>query len=394
MSKSRSKTAFILPQPEARLKVHSDRLTQSIRRRIGNGGPISFHDYMEMALYEPGLGYYSAGMAKLGPAGDFITAPELGPLFARCLAQTITAAAGILGSYCIMELGAGSGVLAADLLDALQDHPPANYLILERSADLADRQHSLLRHRHPEYFGRIQWLQKPPAEISGIIIGNEIVDALPVERFVIVGDSILQSMVDDVGGKLTATTRPAPARLAAQVERVIPFEVASSKVPYHSEINTYLPAWLNGISAGLKSGLLILSDFGYPRKDYYHPDRNRGTLLCHYRHRVHDDTLFWPGLQDITASVDFTALAEAGDVAGLDLLAYTSQAGFMIDAGLMDVMTDPEQLELRERISQANQIKRLTLPGEMGERFQFMLMGRNMPADLPGMKAPDHRYRL
>ncbi len=394
MPQSTSKTAFILPQPDAKLKAHSDQLTRKILARIRTEGPISFHDYMEMALYEPGLGYYSAGMTKLGPHGDFITAPELGPLFARCLAQTISAAAGILGSYSIMEVGAGSGALAGDLLDALSGNPPAKYLVLERSADLIERQRDLITLRHPELSARVEWLVEPPADFCGIIIGNEIVDALPVERFTISEGVIHQLMIGALDGRLAQMTRPAPAELSRQVARVIPGKHAKLAGPYESEINTYLPAWLAGLTSGLTRGLVILSDYGYPRGEYYYEQRNRGTLLCHYRHRAHDDALFWPGLQDITASVDFTALAEAGEAADLDLLAYTSQAGFMIAAGLMDVMTDPELLDERGRIAQANQVKQLTLPSEMGERFQFMLMGRNMPADLPGMAGPDFCYRL
>lgn len=388
------KTAFILPQPETKLKEHSARLTASILHRIGKQGPISFHDYMEMALYEPGLGYYSAGLAKFGRDGDFITSPELGPLFARCLAQTINAAATCLGEYSVLELGAGSGALAADLLDSLANNLPANYLVLERSADMADRQRKLLTQRHPGYFDRVQWLSQPPAQFDGIIIGNEIVDALPVERFIISEGSVLQSMIGEESGQLTELTRPAPEQLEAQILRLVPAELLSQPGSYRSEINLYLPAWLRGVTGGMKSGLVILSDYGYPRRDYYQPDRNRGTLLCHYRHRAHEDALFWPGLQDITASVDFTALAEAGDAAGLDLLAYTSQAGFMLDAGLAELMDDPEQLGDHARLEQANQVKQLTLPGEMGERFQFMLMGRNMPGNLPGMNGPDYCHRL
>jgi SAM-dependent MidA family methyltransferase len=333
-------------------------------------------------------------MAKLGPGGDFITAPELGSLFARCLAQTISAAGTQLGNYSVLELGAGSGVLAADLLDALQGNLPERYLILERSADMVDRQRSLLRDRQPDFHERIQWLQEPPANFTGVIIGNEIVDALPMERFVIADGSILQTMVGEAGGELQELSRPAPAGLAEQVSMVLPQDLMTSAGPYQSEINPHLASWLHGIASGLDSGLLILSDYGYPRREYYHPDRNRGTMLCHYRHRAHDDALFWPGLQDITASVEFTAVAEAGVATGLDLLAYTSQAGYLISAGLENAMTDPEQLDGRGRLVQAQQIKRLTLPGDMGERFQFMLLGRNMAEDLPGMTGPDLRYRL
>ena len=394
MPGSMLKTAFILPEPDVKLKVHSEQLSLRILRRIKQQGPISFHDYMEMALYEPGLGYYSAGMAKLGAGGDFITAPELGTVFARCLANTITAAAQSLASYSILELGAGSGALAADLLDALADKPPAKYLILERSADLAERQRRLLEERHSEYISRIQWIQEPPADFNGIILGNEIVDALPVERFVIQDGTICQSMISSEDDTLVETRRPAPDELSAMICNAFSADPAMLNSPYQSEINTYLDAWLLGISEGLHSGLIILSDYGYPRSDYYHEERNRGTLLCHYRHRAHDDALFWPGLQDITASVDFTALAGASEAAGLDLLAYTSQSGYLIDAGLMDVIADLEDMDERARLECANEVKQLTLPSEMGERFQFMIMGRNMPADLPGMNGPDLFYRL
>lgn len=388
------KTAFILPQPGPELKEHSARLAEKILDRISVDGPVSFHDYMEMALYEPGLGYYSAGMTKFGREGDFVTAPELGPLFARCLGRTVNAAASHLGAYSVLELGAGSGRLAVDLLDCLSANPPETYFILERSADMRDRQQQLLNERHPGFSDRVQWLQQPPASFDGIIIGNEIVDALPVERFSLAAGEVRQCLVGEQAGRLQELIRPAPADLARQVTGALPVAIDSYPDDYQSEINLYLPAWLDGITRGLGSGLVILCDYGYVQKEYYHPERSRGTLLCHYRHRAHDDALFWPGLQDITASVDFTALAEAGTAANLDLLAYTSQAGFLIDAGLPEMLEDPSRLDERGRLTQADQVKKLTLPGEMGERFQFMLMGRNLPGDLPGMNGPDYRYRL
>ena len=264
----------------------------------------------------------------------------------------------------------------------------------QRSADLAERQRRLLEERHSEYISRIQWIQEPPADFNGIILGNEIVDALPVERFVIQDGTICQSMISSEDDTLVETRRPAPDELSAMICNAFSADPAMLNSPYQSEINTYLDAWLLGISEGLHSGLIILSDYGYPRSDYYHEERNRGTLLCHYRHRAHDDALFWPGLQDITASVDFTALAGASEAAGLDLLAYTSQSGYLIDAGLMDVIADLEDMDERARLECANEVKQLTLPSEMGERFQFMIMGRNMPADLPGMNGPDLFYRL
>ena len=383
---------LILPEPNDELKRHSAELHNRICAEILSDGAMPFSRYMEMALYEPGLGYYSAGLHKLGEAGDFVTAPELGNIFARCLARQVDQAAFELTAYEILEVGAGTGQLASDLLAALVENPPARYRILERSGDLRRVQRDKLLREHPGWSDRLEWLDEPPGEPwQGVIIANEVIDALPVERFRISGGKVQQLLVGLEQGRLCWLETTAPDALKAETLRVLGGDIADG---YSSEICTMLPAWLSGLTGMLERGCALFVDYGYPRREYYSPQRSMGTLVCHYRHRGHDDAFFYPGLQDISAFVDFTALAEASSHCGLECSGYTNQAMFLFGSGLEQALQELEQMPDRKRLEQASQVRQLTMPGIMGEKFQVMALSRNLDIELRGFGLLDLRHRL
>ncbi len=390
----------ILPEPPEELKRLSAELSTVIREKITINGPIPFPEYMEMALYEPGLGYYSAGLQKFGEGGDFVTAPQLGNVFARCLAKQIEQIGNELGRYEIVEVGAGSGVLAADILQALQEnHLPTRYRILERSAHLRQVQKETLEQLVPQWMDRISWLDEPPSEDwQGIFLANEVLDALVVERFCVENDGIRQMQVIAGSDGFEWFKGPCPQTMQEQIQAVLSSLDQLPGTGYCSELNTSLPAWLQAVSASLQKGLALFIDYGYARRDYYRPQRRDGTLICHYQHRAHDDPFSWPGLTDISASVDFTALAEAADFCGLEVSGYASQAMFLLACGLDEILAQFESLSERERLKMNNQVRSLTLPGEMGERFQVMALSRGLDEDLSedlrGFSLTDLRYRL
>ena len=393
-------TRVILPEPPEELKCLSENLAAVIRARIEQNGSISFSEYMEMALYEPGLGYYSAGLQKFGEGGDFITAPQLGDVFARCLAKQVGQISKELGEYEIIEAGAGSGVLAADLLNALQDNqPPARYRILERSAHLRQVQRETLERSVPQWMDRISWLDQPPeTDWQGIFIANEVLDALTVELFCCANEGIRQMRVVNGPDGFAWDQGQCPPLMAAKIQSTLASLESLPTNGYQSEINTALPAWLDSVTASLHKGAALFIDYGYPRQEYYLPQRRNGTLICHYRHRAHDDPFVWPGLTDISASVDFTALAEAADSCGFEVSGYTSQAMFLLGCGLEDVIMSLQSLSEKDRVMKNIEVRKLTLPAEMGERFQVMALCRDLSEELSeslrGFSLRDLRYRL
>ena len=393
-------TRVILPEPPEELKCLSENLAAVIRARIEQNGSISFSEYMEMALYEPGLGYYSAGLQKFGEGGDFITAPQLGDVFARCLAKQVGQISKELGEYEIIEAGAGSGVLAADLLDALQDNqPPARYRILERSAHLRQVQRETLERSVPQWMDRISWLDRPPeTDWQGVFIANEVLDALTVELFCRANEGIRQMRVVNGPDGFAWDQGQCPPLMAAKFQSTLASLESPPTDGYQSEINTTLPAWLESVTASLHKGAALFIDYGYPRQEYYLPQRRNGTLICHYRHRAHDDPFVWPGLTDISASVDFTALAEAADSCGFEVSGYTSQAMFLLGCGLEDVIMSLQSLSEKDRVMKNIEVRKLTLPAEMGERFQVMALCRDLSEELSeslrGFSLRDLRYRL
>ncbi len=390
----------ILPEPPEELKLVSDKLARIIRAKIELNGAIGFSDFMEMALYQPGLGYYSAGLHKFGETGDFVTAPLLGDLFARCLAKQVEQVANELDQYEILEAGAGNGVLAADLLKFLEhSHPPDQYRILERSAYLRQVQKETFSRVVPHWMDRIKWLDKPPdSDWQGVMLANEVLDALTVDRFCITSEGIRQLQVGVDSDRFRWINGSCPTPIEERVQAIISGLERPPGHGYCSEINTRLSPWLEAITASMNKGVALFIDYGYPRTEYYRPDRRDGTLICHYRHRAHDDPFHWPGLTDISAFVDFTALAEAADYCDLEVSGYTSQAMFLMACGLDKMISNFQSLPQKQQILMHNQVRRLTSPTEMGERFQVMALGRGLSEEsglaLRGFSLADLRYRL
>jgi SAM-dependent MidA family methyltransferase len=379
-----------LPQPDPVALQISEKLSQHIRTEIAQSGPIDFARYMEMTLYTPGLGYYSAGAQKFGEAGDFITAPEISPLFGQCIAKQIADVLDHLEGGDILEFGAGSGRLAVDILTALSksNSLPNHYYILEVSASLKARQQALIAQQLPEFAERVVWLDKLPENFSGVILANEVLDAMPVHKFRQGDSGILERFVS-CQDKFAETFDQASDEVIQAVDE-LGIQLAAG---YTSEINMLLPAWMNSLASCLKQGVVLLIDYGFVRREYYHPDRHMGTLTCHYRHHSHDDVFLYPGLQDITAHVDFTAVAQAALAANLQVSGFATQAHFLMSCGLM-TMTDDLSKDVQASYQTAQEIKKLVLPSEMGELFKVMALSKNFDHPLIGFSLHDMREKL
>jgi hypothetical protein len=377
-----------LPQPSADALAVSQQLQALINAEIGRDkGWISFARFMELALYAPGLGYYSAGSRKLGAAGDFVTAPELSPLFGRTLARQL---AELLAQDIpdILELGAGSGALAAVLLEELAalGRLPQHYRILEVSADLRERQQAYLQSRIPQHASRIEWLDHLPEHLNAVVIGNEVLDAMPVHRVRIDNEGIAEIGVITTEHGYAWSTRPATDALAAAaMQQQLPDD-------YETEISLAAPALIADLAQRLEHGVLLFIDYGFPAREFFHPQRNRGTLMCHYRHHAHDDPFLWPGLQDITAHVDFSAVAQAG--AGLELLGYVNQAQFLINSGITELLMETPATDVARYAPLAAQAQQLLSPAEMGELFKVIALGRGIASPLSGFSRGDKSYTL
>ena len=370
-----------LPEPSPDAAAHGLRLVDHIRIAIeAAGGSISFADYMNLALYAPGLGYYSAGTQKFGAAGDFVTAPEVSPLFSRCYARQIAELMRELNLNEILELGAGSGVMAAEILKELHalKCPPRRYAILEISAELKERQQQTIKTRAPDFLQDVQWLDELPQNFAGIIIGNEVLDAFPVERFRLSSGEIHQVTVTWADGRLVESSRPATNELAEKITATLPCALDAFGDAYESELNLRIAPFIASLDEALSKGVVLFADYGMSRDEYYHPQRRSGTLMCHYRHRAHADPFVYPGLQDITAYVDFTSVAEAGVAAGFNLLGYTTQAQFLLAMGIDTLLQEAAAKGGREYLELTRQVKLLTLPGEMGERFKIIALGKGV----------------
>jgi len=383
-----------LPLLNADERAHSERVSEHIRAFMRErGGVIGFDAWMRLALYAPGLGYYSAGAAKIGGAGDFVTAPEISSLFSRCVARQCADILHDTGGD-VLELGAGSGRMAADILTELAalDCLPQRYLILEVSADLAERQRTRLAQLPRELASRVQWLDRWPARVMrGVVLANEVLDAMPVERFVVRSRSggldVRALGVGLAGDRFEwRETSPSPELMHAVADIV---EALPAPLPdgYTSEVCLAFQPWMASLAAQLEEGVALLIDYGLPRAHLYHPDRTAGTLRCHFRHRAHDDPFINVGLQDITAWVDFTRVAEAADSAGLEVLGFASQAAFLIGAGMESLLTAGMQQaggDARAQATLAGEARRLMLPGEMGEIFKVIALGRGYESPLAG----------
>jgi SAM-dependent MidA family methyltransferase len=379
-------TAPDFPEASAEARHHSERLCASIRNEIAaSHGWITFARFMEMALYAPGQGYYVAGATKLGKAGDFITAPEISPLFGRTLARQVAQALQLGSADGVLELGAGSGAMAADVLDELRniDRLPRRYLILETSPQLAQRQRQTLQHRQPMLNDRVQWINALPENFDGVVIANEVLDAVPVHLVAWREDGLHERGVCWEDG-FVWEERPLPPGTLRSVAETI--AVAPG---YVSEFSLLVPALVRSLSASLRRGVLLFIDYGFGRREYYHPQRSRGTLMCHYRHLAHDDPFFLPGLQDVTAHVDFTAVAQAGMEAGMDLLGYTTQAQFLINNGITELLEQQPELSSAAHFARTAGVQKLLSPAEMGELFKVIALGRGIDGPLIGFTSGD-----
>ncbi|HEV8645643.1 MAG TPA: SAM-dependent methyltransferase [Burkholderiales bacterium] len=380
-----NRSAAELPAPSDDARRHSDRLVEEVRAEIQRHGWISFSRYMEMALYAPGLGYYVAGAAKLGSEGDFVTAPEISPLFGGALADQVADILAHTGGG-LLELGAGSGALALSLLEELQarDRLPERYRILELSPELVQRQRWLLLQRLPGLSDRIEWITSLPQRFTGVVVANEVLDALPVHLLGWREDGARERGVTWKGEGFAWAERslvPGALRDAAAALQI--------EAPYQSEVSIAAAALVRTLAGVLDRGVLLCVDYGFGRREYYHPQRNRGTLMCHYRHRAHDDPFLFPGLQDITAHVDFTSLAEAGIEAGLQLLGYTTQAQFLINCGIADLLARTPTGQTTAYLPLATGVQKLVSPAEMGELFKVIALGRGVEPPLAGFRTGD-----
>lgn len=391
---------------------HATTLSHVIRERIEqHDGWISFEQFMDLALYAPGLGYYSAGAKKLGADGDFITAPLLGQQFAGCLARQCDEIIKNLPTdqpATIIEFGAGTGQFALDFLTHLESlhgvAPLPRYLIVETSADLKQRQQHLIATNHPEYLDIIKWVSTIPEDgINGVIIANELLDALPVMRFQIdsngqakeLGVSIINDQFD-----WQVTTHLIPEVLQ---QRLHPYTLPPG---YQSEIGLQAEGWIRSVGEKLLTGVMILIDYGFPQAEFYHWDRVQGTLMCHHRHSAHDNPFYFPGIQDITAHMDFSALADAAYDAGLEVVGYCDQGGFLLSLGLLENFANLQNnarqnnakqsntMTNRQSISMSQEIKTLTLPHQMGELFKVIALARNYPCSLSGFAMHNYTGRL
>jgi SAM-dependent MidA family methyltransferase len=391
----------ILPPLSADEQQHSAALASQLRETIAAaGGWISFERFMELALYAPGLGYYSAGSAKIGAAGDFVTAPEISDLFSRCVAcQCAEVLSGTGGE--ILELGAGTGRMAAAVLEALAaaDVLPERYSILEVSADLAERQRERLRALPARLRERVVWLERlPERPLKGVVLANEVLDALPCRRFVVADamapsdPPVLELGVALSGDRFVDRARAPEPNLARACAALLG-ELSQPLAPgYVSEVCLGLEPWIASLGACLERGIILLFDYGLPRSHYYHPERTSGTLRCHFKQRAHDDPFINVGVQDITAWVDFTRVAEAAVAAGLDVSGFVTQAAFLLATGIERFVAEADGVV--EQTRRAGEARRLLMPGEMGEAFKVMALARDYDVSPGGFALQDLRHSL
>ena len=381
-----------LPEPGEAARIHSHHLATLIRREIiAHEGWITFSRFMDLALYAPGLGYYSAGAAKLGGGGDFVTAPEISRLFGRTLARQVGEILRITEGD-ILEVGAGSGKLARDLLQELHalGALPARYSILEVSADLRERQQAIIKELAPALAERVVWLDRLPQDFSGIILANEVVDAMPAHLVAWRNGGLYERGVGLADHAFVWREKALNDGELYEAARTLPLQPG-----FVSEINLLARRFIETVALLLRHGLLLVIDYGFPAREYYHPQRSRGTLMCHYRHHAHADPFYFPGLQDITAHVDFTALASAGRQAGLEVLGYSTQAEFLIQCGITDVLAQTPATQMALYLPLSSQAQTLLSPAEMGELFKVLIVGNGRAIDaLAHLADIDQSYRL
>ncbi|HLE65798.1 MAG TPA: SAM-dependent methyltransferase [Burkholderiales bacterium] len=375
-----------LPRPDPDALAASRTLLERIAAELSaHGNWISFARYMEMTLHEPGLGYYSGGSAKLGGGGDFVTAPELSALFARTLARQVAELLGPGDS--LLEFGAGSGALAAALMDELDalGSGPRSYLILETSPQLRERQRARLG-------TRARWIARLPERFRGVMLANEVADAMPVHALAWTRAGIAERGVCADEDELAWCERPAAGEVLAAAREI---EVAlPPSGRYESELGLIAPAWMRSLARSLDRGAAIVIDYGFTQREYYHPQRSMGTLMCHYRHRAHGDPFYLPGLQDITAHVNFSALARAASESGLEVFGYASQAQFLVNCGITELLAKEDPADAARYAPLAAAANQMLSPAEMGELFKVLVVGKGVAGPLIGFSSGDRSHAL
>lgn len=369
-----------LPSPDPQALAASRALLDRIGAELGAAGNwISFARYMELALYEPGLGYYASGARKLGAGGDFVTAPELSPLFGRTLARQLAQL--LQPGDAVVEFGAGSGALAASILNRIS----VPYFILETSPDLGQRQKQLLG-------DSVQWLDRLPERFHGVILANEVVDAMPVHALAWTRNGVLERGVCADEGQLAWCDRAADGSVFIHAKELA-MEIPPSG-RYESELALFARAWMRSLGRLLQRGAILVIDYGFPAREYFHPQRSMGTLACHYRHRVHDDPFYLPGLQDITAHVDFSALARSAADAGLQVLGFANQAQFLVNCGITELLSAENPADAERYLPAAAAAQKLLSPAEMGELFKVLAVGKGVRDSLVGFSRGDRSGAL
>jgi len=381
--------ADTLPPPSPEAAAHSQQLAEHIASTIvAEGDWIPFSRYMDLALHAPGLGYYAAGSRKFGGEGDFVTAPEITPFFARCIALQARQVLEATGGE-ILELGPGSGALAADMVEELKSHgaAPRRYLLLEVSPELRERQRERFAERFPGDAERFVWVDKLPEKFRGLVVANEVLDVIPCALVHREGGELLERGVILTEGGFAWDDEPlADGELKRRAASVFP----PGDFDYLSEVNFAAEGLVRTIAGSIEAGLALFIDYGFPEREYYHAQRAMGTLRCHYRHRVHGDPFFWPGLEDITAHVDFTAMARAAESAEAEVYGFTTQAYFLISCGLAVMVSTADPTMTLSRLQASSAVRRLIAPQDMGELFKVLGVGKGMPGPLLGFQSARH----
>ena len=381
------------PEPDSEALAHSARVVERVHTEIeGRGGVLPFERYMDLVIYEPGLGYYVSGTRKFGRQGDFVTAPELGSLYGRCVARQVAQILAQLDGGSLLEFGAGSGVLAATVLTELaeRDSLPAEYLIVEVSPALRAQQQQTLAGQIEQNLVKVRWLDSlPESGFRGVILANEVLDAMPIIRFRVGAEGQMTAGVVRRNGHLDWSWQRDPSQ-DGRIDRLV--QQYGLVADYTSEVNPRAAAWMQTVGRVLDAGLILVMDYGYPGAEYYHYERSNGTLMCHYQHRAHMDPFLYPGLQDLTAHVDFSTVAAAGQVAGLEIAGFTSQEAFLLSTGVLDLVAHESSGPVDPKLSA--ELKQLTLSSEMGESFKALAMVKHIDSPLLGFSLRDRRVAL
>jgi len=381
------------PEPDSEALAHSARVVERVHTEIeGRGGVLPFERYMDLVMYEPGLGYYVSGTRKFGRQGDFVTAPELGSLYGRCVARQAAQILAQLDGGSLLEFGAGSGVLAATVLAELaeRDRLPVEYLIVEVSPALRAQQQQTLAGQIKQNPVKVRWLDSlPESGFRGVILANEVLDAMPIIRFRVGAEGHMTAGVVRRNGHLDWSWQRDPSQ-DGRIDRLV--QQYGLVADYTSEVNPRAAAWIKTVGRVLDAGLILVMDYGYPGAEYYHYERSDGTLMCHYQHRAHMDPFLYPGLQDLTAHVDFSAVAAAGQLAGLDIAGFTSQEAFLLSTGVLDLVAHASSGPVDPKLSA--ELKQLTLSSEMGESFKALAMVKHIDTPLLGFSLRDRRVAL